>query len=113
MSIILPKNIVDYTIRTRELNMKKLSKPTVDELLDDFDFDKVHDIMALLGWKWADVGLPAVEELKSVAKRLVVSVLSGRCIEAATGGFRAYKEIEEGDEIIVIDFVLESSSHYI
>ena len=47
--------------------MKKLIK----EVLDTFDFDKVHEVMIFLNWTWRFDKVPDVLELRHTAERLL------------------------------------------
>jgi hypothetical protein len=81
---------------------------TVEDMIDDiiecFNFDKVHTAMAALDWKWGGkdggVSLPNVKELKDTARERLVNAAKARLgsyksehwevpIISATGGFEA------------------------
>ena len=85
----------------------------IQNIMEDFDFQKVHAVMEQLDWKWAmtKYGVPTLDELKSEAKRLLIDA----CVErtcVSTGGFRAvYEESFQGDpdpyiglEFIVVEY---------
>jgi len=75
----------------------------VDEILEEFNFNKVRKAMWHLDWKWALAadGIPTIEELKETAERLLRqaaecrllkeygSVDWGTPILSSTGGFEA------------------------
>lgn len=75
----------------------------VDEILEEFNFNKVRKAMWHLDWKWATAkdGIPTIEELKETAERLLRqaaecrllkeygSVDWGTPILSSTGGFEA------------------------
>lgn len=59
--------------------MKKSAEQMIDNIMDNFDFKKVHKTMNFLGWKWGENEVPSVEELKETASDLlnhVVDVLT-------------------------------------
>lgn len=63
----------------------------IDEIMDEFDFDKVRRCMLALGWKWTRLGaVPEIPDLRKCARDLLRRV-KGKPLgqEAATGGFRA------------------------
>lgn len=67
---------------------KKFQKWSKD-IMGNFDFDKVHKTMKLLNWKWANIGVPSISEIKKNAKYVMnraYELESGYC---ATGGFEA------------------------
>lgn len=74
--------------------MLKRQQEVIDEVMDWFDFDKVHKAMKALEWKWAGClnGVPEVPELRKKARELLKY-----CLEApkdtytGTGGFVAEK----------------------
>jgi hypothetical protein len=39
----------------------------IQYILDNFDFEKCHQMMKLVGWGWAGVGIPSVNRLKESA----------------------------------------------
>lgn len=79
----------------------KTNKQMVDEIIKNFDFEKVHRVMVFLDWRWGgytgdpnDRGkVPTMDELKKAAR--------DRCEEAlkfgtsVTGGFHASYEYGE------------------
>jgi len=65
---------------------------TINEILDKFDFEKVHAFMVLTNWKWF-TRIPTVEELRDTAHGLLQTVLAAReqDFSMVTGGLTAYK----------------------
>jgi hypothetical protein len=74
----------------------------VDEILDEFNFERVQTVMFKLNWQWAMTaqGIPTIEELKETAERLLRQAAEYRLgdykdsywelgIINATGGFQA------------------------
>ncbi len=78
------------------------SKMVIEEILNNFDFDKVKTTMTTLNWKWGegkDIHTPSYNELRQAAKMLLEdSYLLGRC---ATGGLEA----ENIDGVLRLIFV--------
>jgi len=75
----------------------------VEEVLESFDFDRVHQVMESLSWTWANLDrVPTRAELVSEARRLLAE-LGGRPGVHGSGGLRAsYKE----DGTLSLKFIL-------
>jgi len=96
-------------------HLNKVEKSKIEDIMRNFDFEKVHDVMQYLDWHWVKVGVPTVEDIKAEAKRLLVDA----CYEKTTvacGGFRATYEAtpgsEEGDEFIQLEFILTDAEGF-
>jgi hypothetical protein len=87
----------------------------VDDILNEFDFEKVHDTMVALDWKWASThpSVPSIRDLKDTARQLLIKVYQLRKddynnthpevpVQVATGGFRAIALCNEDG---VVDFL--------
>ena len=90
-------------------NLTEIEQRKIENIMRDFDFEKVHDVMQYLDWHWVKVGVPTVEDIKAEAKRLLVDA----CYEkttVSTGGLRATYEAtpgdEDGEEFIQLEFIL-------
>ena len=75
----------------------------MEEVVDSFDFDRVHRVMEALSWAWANLGrVPTRAELVTEARRLL-DELQGRAGVHGSGGLRAsYKE----DGTLSLKFIL-------
>lgn len=63
----------------------------IDEILDEFKFQRVHKAMLALDWKWAPANeTPSIEELRAEAKRLLNELVNSKFKELSSGGFTAY-----------------------
>lgn len=88
----------------KDIDRQKFFRSKLDELLEEFDFEKVHKIMDLLNWMWAGVyGIPTREDMILVVKNLYSSIegaiLRGEKSSIATGGFKLTYNPDEDDEI--------------
>ena len=88
----------------KDIDRQKFFRSKLDELLEEFDFEKVHKIMDLLNWMWAGVyGIPTREDMILVVKNLYSSIegaiLRGEKSSIATGGFVLTFNPNEDDEI--------------
>ena len=83
------------------MSLGSVEKVKIKDILKNFDFEKVHSIMKMLGWQWAmvkhDDGIPSVDELKAEAKRLLIDAATEKT-QIATGGFRAVYEANGADD---------------
>jgi hypothetical protein len=70
----------------------------IEDILDEFDFEKVSKVMEALEWKWCDAadGIPRIGELRKKARYLLKEVYQkafaadlGVDYVLATGGFKA------------------------
>jgi hypothetical protein len=96
--------------------------PAVEEVIENFDFEKVHEVMRWFDWKWDGDNpgelptTPTVEKMKEVVKDLFRGMedqiakgvaKSGTwpdCTSTGTaGGFRATID----DDVYTLEFVLE------
>lgn len=76
-----------------------------DEIMDCFDFDKVHRCMVALDWHWSICnGVPEKHELRKRAREMIRGCIAGR--GGATGGFEVYIDRTEG--VLELKFVVES-----
>jgi len=75
----------------------------VEEVLDTFDFERVHRVMESLSWTWANLDrVPTQPELAAEARRLLAE-LDGTPGVLGSGGLRAsYKE----DGTLSLKFIL-------
>ena len=103
--------IVKTAPTTAESNLTDGELAKIDDIMRDFNFEKVHKVMEMLDWKWAmtKYGVPTVEELRGEARRLLVEAANEET-QVATGGFRAVYEkngASDPDPFISLEFVLE------
>lgn len=76
---------------------------TIMDCLDEFDFDKVHKVMAFLDWKYSDdKDVPTVETLRKQARKYLMEVAKEALQRddefiMGTGGFRYEAKIYNGD----------------
>jgi len=41
----------------------------IDEIMDSFEFEKVHKIMKVLNWEWHEQGVPDIYLLRTAARK--------------------------------------------
>lgn len=98
----------------KELDKKKFYRQKLQELIDEFEFWKVENIMEVLEWKWAGVvGYPKKDDMIKVVKDLYNSI-ENRVLEeeycfCAMGGFKLTFNPEEENELsLVFEAVTDS-----
>ena len=84
----------------------------VGQIMESFDFDKVHAFMKLTDWKWHSFDeprVPDVEDLKATAHSLLVKIALDREVgDAGQGGFT----VAMYDYGISLTFQLERKTSY-
>ena len=92
----------------KERQLPDAEQKKIHDIMERFDFEKVHAIMKNLDWKWAfsEDGVPTTVELKNEAHRLLVEA----CYEetnVSTGGFRAVYEWDDDEPYVGLEFIVE------
>lgn len=92
------------------IGLQKKFQELIDDVMDNFNFHKVHKVMKFLNWTWgfSANGVPEIYELKETARRLLNECLYDLIQHGedtwniSTGGFcvRAtnYKDAEVEDD---------------
>ena len=98
---------------------------SINDVMERFDFDKVHKVMTFLNWTWATTTggtVPSIDELKACAYQLLhLAVQSheerGRPLtgsNVATGGFEAAVVVyDSGRAELCLLFYVDSKSQEI
>lgn len=101
-SNIIPKNVQEI----------------IDEVINDFNFNRVHDVMEHMNWKWSGE-VPSIERLKTKASNLLQDAYIKYLINHTneqytirTGGLEAYYENIDGEDYFELKFVLTSVNNY-
>lgn len=82
----------------------------IDDIMDNFNFEKVHKVMKFLNWTWWDNKLekyinPTIQELRSNARKKLKRILEENHASIGSGGFVARKY---DDGTISLEFKIES-----
>ncbi len=85
--------------------MEEKYQDAIDEIMDNFDFQKVHTTMKALKWAWAGEGIPEIPSIKKQARRLLKDSLKNKTCNA-TGGFHVQYSSDENGEYVHIMFVV-------
>ena len=69
----------------------------IDEILDQFDFQKVKEVMDALNWTWAlgtKAHVPDIPELRKKARKLLWDLVRSNSVMIKAGGFVVEKDYE-------------------
>ena len=83
----------------------------IDEILDEFDFEKVHKVMEFLDWKWGG-GVPTIGGMRKVARNLLKEAAEGEVVAIGTGGFQVRKHVGDGTIYLTLEFVVTAWDNY-
>jgi hypothetical protein len=67
------------------------------DIINNFDFQKVHDVMKYLNWSWYPKGIPTVDDIRFSARERIESVIKACLLDAkpeeeyfvSSGGLKA------------------------
>lgn len=93
----------------------------INNIMDEFNFAKVQNVMFRLDWRWSAIGIPTIDDLKKEAERLLRGAAESRLgdfldshweigIANNTGGFEAKAWCDESKKHITdlgLKFVVE------
>ena len=69
-----------------------MSTELIDEILDEFNFEKVHRTMKALDWTWyGSDDVPSIGDLRRQARELLQELLKHNRYCVGTGGLFAYR----------------------
>ena len=84
-------------------NLRTEIQNQMDEVMDWFDFEKVHRCMVALNWTWYDVGVPDVPTMRKKVREYMVDAyrVNGA---VGSGGFEV--EYNEDTKSFKVRFVV-------
>ena len=61
----------------------------IDEtIIENFDFERVHEIMTAINWKWIDGGVPSIDLMKDNVRKLIRTMtMNSDMVYTMAGGF--------------------------
>lgn len=104
------ENKVQTVVQTKESLLSEVERKKIEDIMENFNFDRVHDAMEAVDWRWVGTkyGVPTIDEIKAEARRILVDAVNERtCI--STGGLRAVYEADSKDDTdpyIGLEFIL-------
>ena len=82
---------------------------TIDSLIEDFDFEKVHKVMTFLDWKWRGEAVPSVEKIKAAATSLLHQLVRSDSQSISSGGLRVLKMNYDGRKYLSLMFCVQNN----
>lgn len=84
----------------------------IEEVIENFDFVKVHKVMESLNWTWANNKksknkIPSIKRMKKRVRELYEDCKKSKLDCCSSGGYEVSIWKEDGEEIINVKFILE------
>jgi hypothetical protein len=98
--------------------MRTIEDEIIADILDEFDFDKVHKVMEFLDWTWfkddmqSPAEVPTKGDLRKQARRLMNNCIKHEECSTGTGGFYVRKSTYDGVPYYELQFVVTSWNNY-
>ena len=93
--------------------MDQIYSERIEEILESFNFEKVHAYMTLVKWTWGGDKPPSIAELKATARSLLGLAVTSEYDNSSisTGGFVATRDIwKRGTPTIQLMFYVDCTS---
>lgn len=89
-------------------NTSNWEEDLINEVMDNFDFERVKKVMDVLDWKWYSTGayVPNLDDIKVHAKELLQEAIRLET-KIGSGGFEAEYLPDNEPDKLVLRFVLE------
>jgi hypothetical protein len=94
----------------------------IDEIIETFEFEKVHSVMCQLDWRWFNehglMQIPSQTKLITTAYKLLHDAAKGACQAelkryiTATGGFWAEAEIVNEKMYLELSFRIDAINNF-
>ena len=89
----------------------------IDEVIDKFNFERVHIAMTALDWQWQTTAgnghaVPTLPRLKAMARHLLMESMKNKVV--GTGGFEAryHPKVDDESEYFELKFILCEADSY-
>lgn len=106
--------IPEYYLK-KALDKAKYYEDKLQELIDGFDFERVHSVMQDINWTWTNIGVPNESAMIAMVHSLYNSirdrVLKHEYCYCTSGGFKLTFNPNEDNELNLV-FELETCSVY-
>lgn len=80
----------------------------MDEVMDCFDFNKVHKVMNQLNWRWCDSKEPpSIQELRVYVRERMRQIYQSSCRKTKSAGFSITYESWNADGVEFDGFCVE------
>ena len=78
---------------------------TIDAVMGELDFEKIHKAMVALNWQWWNEGVPSVETLRKNARKHLEYAWDHKCSTGSGGLWAEYEgETEENYPLLRLSF---------
>lgn len=94
------------------MNKEDVLKSQIEQIMDEYDFDRVRDIMKQVGWTWGagkDAEVPSGNEIRKCARNCMVEAAKEGQMCCSTGGFFALKVTYENTVRMFLFWGIDSS----
>jgi hypothetical protein len=99
----------------KALDQAKYYEDKLQELIDGFDFERVHSVMKAINWTWTNIGVPNENDMIAMVHSLYNGirdrVLNHEYCYCSSGGFKLIFNPNEDNELRLV-FELETCSVY-
>ena len=99
---------------TNQMNKFDDRNVLIEDVIDAFNFEKVHIAMTALDWQWQTTTgngheLPSITRLKALARHLLRESINNKVV--ASGGFEAryFPKVDDEPEQFTLQFILASA----
>jgi hypothetical protein len=96
---------------------KSVHELMIDEIIDKFNFERVHFVMTALDWQWLTTegnghAVPTLAKLKAMARHLLRESVADK--QVGSGGFVAtyHPKSKDTSEYFDLKFVLHHADSY-
>jgi len=96
----------------KKIEQKLGKEEQIKHILQETDFEKIHNVMVFLDWKWVNCGVPTVARLKQKAKYHLEAAWDmeedgeSQHYYCGSGGFVARKMVYDGLKMLSLTFEL-------
>lgn len=77
--------------------LKSVKERTINAVMEELDFEKIHKAMVALDWQWWNQGVPSIETIREHAYNLLEYAWEHKC-STGTGGFWVMYEGETDED---------------
>lgn len=99
----------------KALDQAKYYEDKLQELIDGFDFKRVHSVMKAINWTWTNIGIPDEDDMIAMVRSLYGGIrdriLKHEYCYSSAGGFKLTFDPDEDNELNLV-FELETYSVY-
>jgi len=99
--------VCGVAIETRKVTADPKTR-TIDAVMEELDFEKIHRTMVALDWQWRHEGVPSIETIKECARKHLEYAWEHKC-STGSGGLWVEYEGETEDDFPMLRLSFEVS----